>query len=385
MLKPSSCRDCYFYNYSNSFSQPEGLCQNGVLIIGESLGHNEAIDGLPFRQRGAAGSLLEQCFRICRTDRSQFLIDNLIRCEPHGEFNGYRPNDLLAINHCTEKYASRVYCNPNVKCVLALGSIAFRNITGISGKKLGIGDVRGYAHSISNRWFDNIPVIGSYHPAHIRRGKLAYTDYLIHDIRKAMGVANGTYKSFGSSEEYRNSYQLSPSIDDAKSFYYRVRDNESLCLAYDIETPNSSEHEEDERDEIVGEPITSIQFSLGKGEGIYMPWEGNYVKVAKAILKRSNRKLCFNGWHFDNPKLVANDCGINGKIVDLMWKFHYLKPDLEMGLQKVASICDFPFHWKHYANDNRMNKFYGVVDCDVLFWIEEKIDKVLGSMKVPIA
>lgn len=381
MLKPQDCCGCPLCKISNSFSLPEGRCLNGVLLMGEGLGHNEAIDGLPFRPRGAAGSLLEQCFRICRTDRSQFLIDNIVRCQP--------PNDQLhgygyehdAIEHCTKAYGDRVYRDSRVRVILALGAVAFRNISGISGKKQNISDLRGYV--VRNSKFD-VPIIGSYHPAHIRRGKLAFTDYLIHDLRKAIGVANQSYKSYCSSEKYPNKYQLNPSIDDAKSYYWKVRDNPNLTVAYDIETPNSAELEEDERDEIEREPIESIQFSTGKGEGIWMPWEGNYVKVAKAILEKANRKLCFNGWNFDNPKLTTNGCKIMGKVVDLMWEFHYLKPDLEMGLQKVASMCDFPFYWKHFAHDHRMQRFYGCVDAEVLHWIEPKIDKILGSMRIPI-
>lgn len=381
MLKPSDCRGCSLDKLSNGFSLPFGLCSNGVLIMGEALGHHEYIEGYPFSKQGAAGSLLEQVFRICRTDRTQFLIDNIVRCQP--------PNDNLhgfgyeyeAIQHCTKSYAHRVYNDPRVRCVWALGAIAFRNITGIAGKKLNISDLRGYV--VPTSIGDRIPCIGSYHPAHVRRGKLAYTDYLVHDLRKAIGVANGSYASFGEAESYKQNYQLNPSIEEAKSFFYRVKDSPNLDIAYDIETPNSAEAEEDERDEITGNEIISIQFSLGKNEAIYLPWEGNYIKVAQAILRRSNRKLCFNGYHFDNPKLYANNTTINGTVVDLMWKWHHLKPDLEMGLQKVASMCDFPFYWKMMSLDPRMQRFYGCVDAEVLHWIEPKIDKILESMKVP--
>lgn len=382
MLKPQDCNGCALHQYSNGFSKPEGLCTNGVLIMGESLGHHEYIAGLPFRPEGAAGSLLEQVFRICRTSRSQFLIDNIVRCQP--------PNDNLhgwgyeydAIQHCTNAYSGRVYNDSRVKCVLALGAVVFRNITGITGKKLNISDLRGFV--IDNDRRPNLPVIGSYHPAHIRRGKLAYTDYLVHDLRKAIGVANGQYRSFCGRDTYNNNYQLNPSCDEARSFFYRVKDNSNLDLSYDIETPNSSELEEDEREEITGNEIISIQFSLGKGEGIYLPWEGNYIKVAQAILRRFNRKLCFNGWHFDNPKLMANNTVINGEVVDLMWMWHHLKPDLEMGLQKVASMADFPFAWKAMSLDPRMQRFYGCVDVDVLHWIYPKLNKILSSMEVPI-
>lgn len=348
--------------------------------MGEGLGHNEAIDGLPFRPRGAAGSLLEQVFRICRTDRSQFLIDNIIRCQP--------PNDNLhgfgyeydAIQHCTKAYSHRVYGDSRVRAILALGAIAFRNITGISGKKQNISDLRGYV--VRNDKF-SVPIVGSYHPAHIRRGKLAYTDYLIHDLRKVMGVANGSYKSYCSIDNYKHNYILNPSIDDAKSYFYKIKDSPQVVVAYDIETPNSADMSEDEREEILGEQILSIQFSTGKGDGIYLPWEGNYIKVAQAILRRENTKLVFNGWNFDNPKLLVNRCEIKGRNIDVMWGFHYLKPDLEMNLQSVASMCDWPMAWKFLAQDPRMQRLYGCFDVDSLHWIWPKIDGIMGSMKVP--
>lgn len=381
MLKPSACNGCALQKFSTSFSIPEGLCTNGVLIMGEALGHNEAIDGLPFRERGAAGSLLEQAFRITRTNRTQYLIDNIVRCQP--------PNDNLtgygyehdAIQHCTDVYSNRVFGDSRVRVVLALGAVAFRNISGLAGKKLGVGECRGYV--VHNGLYHGLPIIGSYHPAHIRRGKLAYTDYLCHDLRKALGVANGSYKNFCSVDRYPAKYQLNPTTDEARSYYYYVRDNPNLDLAYDIETPNSAEAEEDERDELTGAEILSIQFSTGKGKGIYMPWEGNYIKVAKALLRLANRKLCFNGYHFDNPKLYSNGCVIRGKIVDLMWFWHHLKPDLEMGLQKVASMCDFPFLWKHFAMDQRMQRFYGCVDVDVLHWVFPKLDGIMKGLRVP--
>lgn len=383
MLKPFDCRQCVLSSISQGFSLQEGRCTNGVLIMGEALGHNEFVAGLPFRPNGAAGSLLEQAFRITRTNREEYLIDNIIRCQPPGDELVGRGYENSAIAYCTATYGTRVYSDPRVKAVLALGATAFRSISGITGKKLGVGDCRGYV--LPSILASGVPVVGSYHPAHIRRGKLAYTAYLVHDLRKALAVAQGRYKSYCSDEEYEKyaRYQLGPSIDDAKSFAYRVRDNPNLTLGYDIETPNSQEAEEDEREEVMGEPIESIQFSLGKGEGIWFPWEGTYIKIAKAILKLRNRKLGFNIWHFDNPKLYANGCEINGELVDLMWKWHHLYPDLEMGLQKVASMCDFMFIWKHFAKDKRRERFYGVVDAEVLFWIEEKIDRILEMMKVP--
>ena len=51
------------------FSQTEGTGSNGVLVVGEALGGEEARDGLPFRPKAAAGSKLEEAFKLPPSNR----------------------------------------------------------------------------------------------------------------------------------------------------------------------------------------------------------------------------------------------------------------------------------------------------------------------------
>src|ERR1700704_3843992 len=83
MLKPSSCKPCVLYNIGNSFSESEGTGRLGVAVIGEALGHGEAIDGLPFRPKEQAGSKLNECIRsIPGLSRNDLLLYNIIACQP---------------------------------------------------------------------------------------------------------------------------------------------------------------------------------------------------------------------------------------------------------------------------------------------------------------
>lgn len=381
MLKPEGCLGCPLEPKSNGFSRYEGTGANGVLIMGEALGQKEYEDSLPFRPWGSAGSLLASAMRIVRTPRSAFLIDNVIKCQPPHDSLVDEPYEHGAIAHCMEHYGARTLADPRVKCILALGATAFRTLTGLEGKRLSISDTRGYV--LPNVRGYPAPVIGGYHPAFIRRGKLAYTDYLVHDLRKAIAVGTGRYNSFGEAAQAKLKYQTHPSIDEARAFYYRVKDNPGLMLSVDIETDMTADIEEEEYDEISGSsPIIQCQFSLGKNEGIAFPWEGAYIKVALAILALSNVKLGHNFWIFDGPKLRNAGARINGVVHDSMWIFHHFKPDLEMGLQKVASMCDFPFIWKHLSGDPKQLAWYGIADVDAPHWIFSKLEKVMRAQGI---
>ena len=119
-------------------------------------------------------------------------------------------------------------------------------------------------------------------------------------------------------------------------------------MAADIETIESTGIDEDELDS-AGTIITQIQFSTAPGTGIVLPWEGKYKEVARAILATSNPKAGHNWWRFDAPRLRAAGYEVNGVVHDTlqMWKRYH--PDLPAGLQFVASLCGFPFPWKHLA------------------------------------
>ena len=115
MLKPDSCIPCPLYNISDGFSEPEGQGTNGVVIIGEALGYNEFLDGLPFRPYAQAGSKLEEVFKLVAKEtsrpcsRSQFKLYNIVNCHPPGDKLAGASYENEAIRCCSSN-VDRVIC-----------------------------------------------------------------------------------------------------------------------------------------------------------------------------------------------------------------------------------------------------------------------------------
>jgi DNA polymerase I-like protein with 3'-5' exonuclease and polymerase domains len=268
------------------------------------------------------------------------------------------------------------------KAILALGGVALKTLTGLVGKGLNIHMLRGYALddqvSIAPR-YPGVPVIATYHPSFLRRGSKgrnqetgAKTDggagkggmhllgVMIRDIKFAMQVAEG-----GWSYE-RPVYQTHPSLDEARAFLYRVRDNQNLLLAYDIETDVSADLDEEELDD-TSHHITQVQFSLREKEGICFPWTPDFIEIAKEVFATENPKVAHNGFKFDNPRLRAAGMNLRGRLDDTMEMFRRAQPDLPSGLQYVSSFYGFPFPWKHMSASHP--EFYGCADVDSPQWI----------------
>jgi uracil-DNA glycosylase family 4 len=192
MLKPPTCKPCTLYTIGNSFSKPEGLGRSGVIGIGEALGHEEAIDGLPFRPKAQAGSKLEECIRIAGESlgglsRQDLLLWNVIACQPpDNKLNGkwYAQKAI----ECCQQYLKKVIdgFNPPLgkrKVILAFGNIAFQTLTGRFDSVL---DVAGFCYCL--KW-DEVTVIPTYHPSFIKRGNGHLTPLLAEHIKKAVIIA----------------------------------------------------------------------------------------------------------------------------------------------------------------------------------------------------
>lgn len=363
--KPKECRDCDLETAGTGFSVPEGRCTNGVLLVGEALGREEAIDGLPFRPQAEAGSMLERVLKLAGVERPSLGLWNILGCQPPKNWLEGAPYEISAINHCRVHF-DRVVDRFKPRCIVALGNVPFRTLTGVSGEKRGIMQSRGYVYESKYG-----PVVAGLHPSFIRRGKQNYAITLVHDIRKAVNVALGTFTNYEFHPGYkRPKYIEYPGLDEARSFLYRVRDNARLPLAYDLETLTSQDLEEDEYDEIEENEITQVQFSLEPRTGICFPWEGEYIKLAREILGCENDKYGHNVWEFDNPILKAQAQIVpKGVIHDTMYMWHHAWPDLDKGLQKVVSMLAFPFPWKHLSTVRGKKAWYGIADVDACQYI----------------
>ena len=165
---------------------PEGTGSIGVLILGEALGEAEANDGLPFRPYAQAGSLLERAIRRAGFDRRQFVLWNTVPVRPPNNYLEGAPYEAAAVawgipqlHEIVRQYKPR--------CILALGGIALRAVSGLVGDYRSVSHLRGFVLPSNN--MEGIPVVGTFHPAFLRRGAMPLFSVLMHDLKLAVAVA----------------------------------------------------------------------------------------------------------------------------------------------------------------------------------------------------
>lgn len=363
LTKPEICWGCELHEQDQAgFVAPEGNGTLGVMMMGEAGGQAERMAGLPFRPSAPAGSVLERAIKRAGFSRSQFRIINTVNCTPPRDWLAGAPWEFGAIAHC-EQHRRREVERMKPKVILALGGVAFRTLTGFDGKNQGIAIMRGYP--IDTEWG---LVIGTYHPSFLVRGNMNLLGVMIHDIQRAVGIARNGFQR----REVR--YEINPTLEDAEAFYADAAAHPELPLAFDIETGRTQTvMEEEYGDEEDRTPITSIQFSLRPAEGIFFPWSGEFVDVAKRLLALENPMVGHHQWRFDSVKLAAHGVRMRGVGYDTMEAFRHLQRDLagHYNLQSVASFYGMDRPWKHLSNSEP--EWYGVCDVDAVQRIWAKL------------
>lgn len=337
-----------------------GYGTNGVLILGEAMGEQEAAEGRGFVEWAEAGSVLERAIRRLAMGREQFLIWNVVPTRPPNNWLEGAPWEREAIEW-GRLYLEDLIQRLRPRVILALGAVATRATTGLVGNKMGVSNLTGFV--LPSRY--GIPVVPCFHPSYLRHGKMSHMSVLLRAIKVAVSVAREGRQPV--TPPYDNppaGYIIAPTEEQANDFAEAA--TRAQYLAYDIETPYSTE--EDSAEEADGaQHIKSIQFSVHAGTGIYFPWRAPFIDIAKGMLSSDVGKLGWNIWRFDNPVLVSNGCSIRGESHDLMWAWHHSQPDLPRGLQFAAGQQGWPWPWKHL--DAARPQFYGIVDVDVLQWM----------------
>lgn len=413
--QPISCEECPLYESHQAigFMNPEGNGSNGVLVIAEALGDKEANDSLPLRPHGPAGSVFQGIIRrIPRDpeainkkfepiDRKSFTISNTIWCRPgvHNWLDG-APWEYGAIEHC-QQYNKTLVAERRPRAILTLGSIPTRTVTGLSGEKQGIKNIRGFILKSSRPEYyvdgEPIPVIGTFHPSFLHRASKTRSK----DKETGKGVGGKVEKAEGGmslSGVVRRDIQLALEIsrkgvplphtfevvegrrDHMESILFRLEEQQSLALAWDIETPRSiiKSDDESEIDEIQAH-VTQIQFALDSKVGyVFGGFEHEWIRNGtRSLLGTPNTKYTWNGWKFDNKVVQGHwEIPILGRDVDLMAAWRWIEPDLPRGLQFATSFAAPNLHpWKHLAIADEL--LYGA--CDVIA-LHLNADYIFGRM-----
>jgi uracil-DNA glycosylase family 4 len=399
-MKPDSCISCPLYSHGHDFTAVEGNGASGVMLVGEASGEMEARDSLPFRGYAPAGSVLERCLRRLGLDRSTLTITNCLRCHPRGNLLDAKW-ESAAVAHCSPNlFAAISRAQPRV--ILALGSTAFAYLTGLGGPGQTVTTQRGYAFPLTPAYAaaispDAAPcvVIPTYHPSHIRRGLPELGIVLTRDMQRAVNVASGKDSAYwiGDPLNFPSlDYHLSPRIDEADSWFERVRDaGNSACIAYDLETIESPSLEDDAIDKFSDTNIIQIQFSHDLAGTIVLEWANRFFSIIHAILHLPNPKCAHNGRAFDSRILEAasaRDCLLPnyysplGTLHDTLQMWRWWQPDLPGNLQYAASFLPFPFAWKHLGGETGFLPFYGAVDADATLRLYHYLPDVMRRDRV---
>lgn len=352
--KPAACSSCKLCSAGSDFSQPEGLGLLGVALIGEANGEAEARDQLPFRSYAPSGAILERTLRRLGYTRDQFAISNVLRCRPFS-------NELAGTSYEFEVIES---CKPNLlaflrqfqpKVIVALGGVAFRTLTGISGPMRLVSHSRGYVFRALPDFCvaactADLLVVPTYHPAFLRRGAIHLTGVLARDIQRAVNIRQGKDRSFilepppetsdfyddtkfpseqaRSYEEaealrdeavaawlkrYNLRYNLRPTRAELDNFCRDVKARSDawlalspderryslLALSHDLETYESASLDEDESDGYTDTQVRLSQFSIEPGQAIALDWTPEHAQATRWLLKLPLPKVGQNYWLFD--------------------------------------------------------------------------------------
>lgn len=355
---------------------PEGRGTSGILVIGEAPGENEDKDGLPFRPYAEAGSLLERVLSRAGIPRDSLTLSNIVWYRPPRNWLAEAPWEAVAIHYC-QSFLDDLIQQVQPKVILALGGIAFRELTGISGPKQGIEMVRGFQVQ-SLRY--GVPVVGTYHPAFLRRGSksreeegpqgktksagggtagMALLGVLIRDLKLAQDIAQNGPKKF-----IPKNYLLGASLQDWKDAIGFLGHHPEQMIYYDFETQDSLQKEsEEDQERVVREPT---QFQICIGDLVLVsPWNSEMGGIVRRLMELPNPKADWNGRKFDRP--ILRELGARtdiGEWHDLMSLWHFSQPDLPQGLQYAGSFFVPELGpWKHTSGSDPL--LYGAYDVDV--------------------
>jgi len=173
------CRLCKLCHNRTNLVFGEGSVNARLLLVGEGPGETEDLTGRPFV--GKSGELLNEVLGFCALTREDVYIANIVKCRPPKN----REPEEDEIEACS-RFLNRQITLLRPGCILALGRPASSYLL---GHPVRITQERG---QVGKLYFDNIPVVPTYHPSYVLRGYNSKgKDYLKSDIQLAWSIANG--------------------------------------------------------------------------------------------------------------------------------------------------------------------------------------------------
>lgn len=416
---------CPLASLSKGFAYPEGSCSSGVLIVSDKLSKDDALDGFFLRPHTAAGSILNRALSAAGVARDQVGIYGVVACNPpNGSLNG-ESYEHDSIAHCAKNLEKVYHHFQSPPVILALGSIAARTLTGLTGERLSLDMIQGFPLAPEGR---TVPfmlgksiIVPSYSPEYIERGNSQLLLVLIRDIRFAFQLAQRLKARFSDvpqvqaifdALQHKPQYALHANHFHLSTLYKQMKDGYVKRLGYDFETPGKIndnallEGGDATYQAFTNQKITQVNFSIDRNHAIVADYDPQTAPIIQDILACTSNvpKVGHNVYCFDQPVARYNSFEIRGRHIDTMFKFHHIYPDLpgkgkankseaegaslssndgdEDGalapLQFCASFYGFPLPWKHlFKLDPHL---YGAYDSDASLWVDDGCNASLEAL-----
>lgn len=356
----------------------DGLMTSGVMLVAEALGYHEAKQAQALV--GPSGFLLGRLMSRKRWKREEFAYANSLYCRPESnnlhDGRGLLPWAEAALNHCP--YMDEEIDRRKPKCIVALGEIAFRKLTGEHTPMMAS---RGY---VFRERFDRCWVVPAFHPSYVLRGQYALALTLMMDLEKAVRIAQEGFA-------YEDiSCLMDPPLSDWEDFVQRTlaRIRASAPLAFDIETPYKAQFSEDEDElELEADLVPQIDrssFSADGEEGASVPWRMPYLVGVRTLLAEAVQSSTAIAWNlpFDRPR-VSKALELPMPLErcrDTMDAFHVLYNALPRKLG-FATSCLPSSHrlrmWKHLSQ--LKPAYYSTMDAIALWRNDRDIMHLLAQ------
>ena len=208
---------------SLGYAAGSGPSNAKLAVVAESLGQNEAIQGIPLV--GWSGKKLNSWLKEHGVSRDEVYCDNVVRCMPPPSTGNTKraeklPKDIIAF--CTSHHLSPSLELVKPNCVIALGDYSLNFLTG----KRGISKWRG-----SILMTQRGKVVPTFHPSWLMKGENAIImePFVRFDIGK--GVQESKTSDYLQPKE---NFNITPALEEIQSISSLARREQKVSV--DIET-----------------------------------------------------------------------------------------------------------------------------------------------------
>ena len=154
----NNCKKCELWKTRNKALVGDGSVNARIMVIGESPGYNEDLQGRAFV--GEAGKILDQLLYIIKLKRSNIYITNVLKCHPPKNHNPTKQEIDSCINYLDKQIE---VIKP--KIIITLGKYASKEILNKFNLEFSkISEVHGKLFDVKTS-FGNIKIMPMYHPA----------------------------------------------------------------------------------------------------------------------------------------------------------------------------------------------------------------------------